>query len=1317
MKQPPQEVANQHLAEFLKRIVAADALGPIPELEQLIEAVGLDNASPWYGEYCKEFYRMLRFGNHEAIDHPVACLLVLPSTFEGEASSSFADLFERSATPLLKQLVRESHAVLHYAFLHDAQAAGEEVHEKALAALRLLTSSSLGTSGHVLTFNSGGMPRVPPTSWLECVNQRWEGVTDEMKSKIAAGMSQADATSIAAAIEELAVRKVAPHVESRIRYLDQSAMSARKGFKNQLKSLLFRKSAAAVSSPQTARTSRASPRDTINDSGAIKRSPAGGSGSSSPRSPRSPTSRSATQYSLASVEAQLRQLSDLALMVGDCDTALSVLRLLASDYKSDKAYFHYAGVQEAMAIATVLYDGPPSDAISNFKEAFYRYDQVAQQAQQQLGGGGPPSRATWYATRAAMRMASYLKALGRYADASYIVMKAHFAEEDLRAALLIEQAALLLLRVQPARVRKFAFHLILAGLRYSKGGARDLAARSYSLGVAVYIGKGWDVVEEHVHEALGKGCREVGDSLGAVEHFAATLTCSQIPAGLQSLHMAQFAESFQAATAQLGYQPAIRLPLPVVNTSKVGVFSAGQASYANGAARQVVPEVWISLESAVCQGLAVTGGDSRNTSNNGGSGDGKGSSNWLDSGGSKASLASATGGPSGRSGMENLCCCVGEDVGVDVEIRNPLQIELAVTKLKLTCTFEAATSSAPAAAAPAAAGSSSPFQVKEERITLHPGEQAVVHLRVKPLRTGSLSIDGVSWLLNGIATSTRAFSMKRGGGLGFVTLNRYPDAEDKEEDVVDTIDDDNFSGPTIKVMPPMPRLELSLETLPPTLLVGQVTKCTLKLKNAGAMTLHALRCAIDTPSVFLELGAGQQVVHKPGKGHVFGLTNSSSNKGSTKLGVNEEMEVVLYARPTQPGPFSFNMCWYYEPLVKLEALPYRTVRATFSANALPSLEMTAWSGPLAGRATIAARGANGSASESKEGRMLVLRGLNLQGIESFTLKEFEILDGSGGGGNGKWKAALAGKEKAEGGGSGAMNVKLGHVVGPESAVVLHAILSSSSQPSSLSTPLSSTQNGGKLFPSLSTPHQYLADGEAKLQIQKKIPSTASVGRKRSKKPATDTDTAEKNSLLPPAEPSHLVLHWEATGLSEGIFHGFNVIPISKVKEGPGLSARLVAPRSIKHNFSVSSVCGIELALEICHEIPAALDVKWSTMPVRDTNNTTTGATAAQGEQSMPIQGAAPIRNDDNDGVSFAQQQQAVSSQTPQRFMWHGATQATLRNVTPGSVVRVPLRLSVISPGWVSIKDCSVVWHCKDAPEVDGAMQIPPCHFYVGEGGL
>lgn len=52
-------------------------------------------------------------------------------------------------------------------------------------------------------------------------------------------------------------------------------------------------------------------------------------------------------------------------------------------------------------------------------------------------------------------------------------------EENLRAALLLEQAALCLLRVSPPSVRKYAFHMVLAGLRYNACDQKALGMRAY----------------------------------------------------------------------------------------------------------------------------------------------------------------------------------------------------------------------------------------------------------------------------------------------------------------------------------------------------------------------------------------------------------------------------------------------------------------------------------------------------------------------------------------------------------------------------------------------------------------------------------------------------------------------------------------------------------------------------------------------------------------------------------------------------------------------------------------------------------------------
>ncbi len=44
-------------------------------------------------------------------------------------------------------------------------------------------------------------------------------------------------------------------------------------------------------------------------------------------------------------------------------------------------------------------------------------------------------------------------------------------------------------------------------------------------------------------------------------------------------------------------------------------------------------------------------------------------------------------------------CCVGEQVGLDVELSNPLQLDLALTRLRLACSWEPSTPPGSAATA------------------------------------------------------------------------------------------------------------------------------------------------------------------------------------------------------------------------------------------------------------------------------------------------------------------------------------------------------------------------------------------------------------------------------------------------------------------------------------------------------------------------------------------------------------------------------------------------------------------------------------------
>ena len=72
----------------------------------------------------------------------------------------------------------------------------------------------------------------------------------------------------------------------------------------------------------------------------------GNSGSPTSNSPNP----SSVRYAHGSIEAQTRQLADCAFFLGDYATALTAYRQVANDFKSDKAWWHYAATVEMIAL-------------------------------------------------------------------------------------------------------------------------------------------------------------------------------------------------------------------------------------------------------------------------------------------------------------------------------------------------------------------------------------------------------------------------------------------------------------------------------------------------------------------------------------------------------------------------------------------------------------------------------------------------------------------------------------------------------------------------------------------------------------------------------------------------------------------------------------------------------------------------------------------------------------------------------------------------------------------------------------------------------
>jgi hypothetical protein len=911
MRQPAAEAADARLAAAVAAAAGAPPAAP-PALAALVaEARAGDAGAPWHGAYQTELFRAAAFAAHETMDHPVACLLVLTAEEAADDPRGAYDALRAAgAPPLMRAGAMDPDVLTHYLVAHGsapgaAEAAAARLHDVA---------GALGPACRALPLGGGaGGARVDPALWAAALREPFPGGGGGDTAArpapppggLAAGLAPADAAALAALVQDFAARGVVPHLEARIRTLDAAATAARRGLKNQLKSLLFRR-------PSEAPPATAAPL-----------SPGRGGGAAAPEVP----------YPHASPEGQLRRLADLALMVGDAETATSTLRLLAADLKADRAELPFAAAREAAAVAAV-FTGAPDAAADAFKEAVYRFP--------------PDAAGRRGALRAALLARLYLAALGRHADAAWMAMKAHRLGAGLGAglhgALAVEAAARALLRAAPPRARKAAFYLTLAGGHHAAAGQPTLARRAYLGALAAYEGHGWVTLEQYVHERLGGECRAAGDTAGAARHLAAAVCCPGADAATQSKRLAAFLGALrEAAAAAGGAPPEVDLPLPVVDAARVGLAAAAGAGYADAAARAASADGWRALEAAL-----------------------------------QAEAPAAAKGAAAEAGS----VCVGEDICIDVQLENPLAAPLSVTALRLECAFEPAPGAAAPAPPPGGGAPPPALQLPAERITLGGGERATVMLRARPLRPGRVRVEAVAWTLEGEARGRRALAVPRPrGALAFaVALECAADGDGAAEA---SPAPPSAGGLAFRVLPPMPRLEVSAEGLPATLLEGQVARCTLVLRNAGSMTLHGLAVAAGSAEVFVgggdgaaNGGAAAPAVELSWRGGVpvFRLPPA------TKLGVGQELRLPAWVRAAAPGPALLRMLWRYEPVVRLDpsAARFRALRAALAFSALPAL---AFSALLA------------SAAAAPGAHLLHLRALNLQGAEAFALEGVRIPGG------------------------------------------------------------------------------------------------------------------------------------------------------------------------------------------------------------------------------------------------------------------------------------------------------------------------------------
>ncbi|XP_024443485.1 uncharacterized protein LOC7469943 isoform X4 [Populus trichocarpa] len=465
------------------------------------------------------------------ISNVLASVSVVSSKDE-QPINKFVDLFNTNKLPsLLNDGAMDPKILKHYVLVHDNKDGPSEKATKILTEMK----NTFGFNGcHLLCINSS------QDEQIEHQDNPWVPYKFDSSPSQDLGcyLNIDDFNEIKDLIQELSSKHIIPYMEQKVRVLNQQISATRKGFKNQIKNLWWRKGKE----------------DT-------------------------PDSSNGPMYTYSSVESQIRVLGDYAFMLGDYELALSNYRLISTDYKIDKAWKRYAGVQEMMGLTYFMLDQSRKEADNCMENAFNTY--------LKLGSSGRQN-----ATRCGLWWIEMLKMKDQFKEAATVYFRI-CSEELLHSAVMLEQASYCYLLSQPPMLHKYGFHLVLSGDRYKKCDQIKHAIRTYRNAVSVYKGTPWSYIKDHVHFHIGQCYGFLGMYDVAFTHMLEVLACSHQSKATQELFLREFLQIVQKAGKTF---EVLRLQLPVINISSLKVDFEDHRTYALPGSTSVKESVWRSLE-------------------------------------------------------------------------------------------------------------------------------------------------------------------------------------------------------------------------------------------------------------------------------------------------------------------------------------------------------------------------------------------------------------------------------------------------------------------------------------------------------------------------------------------------------------------------------------------------------------------------------------------------------------------------------------------------------------------------------------------------
>lgn len=593
-------------------------------------------------------------------------------------------------------------------------------------------------------------------------------------------------------------------------------------------------------------------------------------GSNKPGAPGNHISPTAIAYSPDSHELQLRKLGDLCFMVGHYPLAFTAYHSAKRDFGADGAWLHYAGALEMAALSAYL---------SN-SESLAR--KVVEYAEESIITYQNSCRMNQFATRATLLSVECLKGRGLYGEAAMQLIRMSGEDSDLRSAVLLEQAAYCFLSsLRPVMYRKYAFHMVLAGHRFSKAAHRVHSMRCYYQAYQVYGNKSWSVAEDHILYTIGKHAASLQMAPNAVKALGLLVSRSsrQSPQQ-QELYLKDYLSTIE-------HLDEISFSLPVIdcNLTQVllsipnqrhpsGTVSASGFVYSTAEGFQSLSNesVWWKLEEKLVISAGIYG-------------------NMLLFKHTIELLTNSTNNSSCTTGF------VGEAIGVCVSLRNPLNIQITLQDICLQWTMKPENESSLDSSKSTGAAANS---VKE--IVLPPDSTKYVMLKIIPNCIGELQITGLSYYL-----CDSVSGIKVSGHQSLLLSNKL----DRRLHIT--------------VAHEVPHLDISFSGLKKELVSCEIIPLKVFLKNTGSTSVSKILLACSEN--FLIASEDEK------------KTSSIFNIRLDKpLDLNEYTERTFYVQPAFKGMTNnLELLFYYECGVENMKPRYRLSRHSWPTHVYNSL--------------------------------------------------------------------------------------------------------------------------------------------------------------------------------------------------------------------------------------------------------------------------------------------------------------------------------------------------------------------------------------------